>query len=227
MQHREIKTFLSLLFFVVLAAAVLTAQTNGAMLYAKGNVTLNGQSVANSTSIFVGDRLEIADSSVGSINRTGSSVVLSPNSAIQYQQSGVALLKGAARVSTSQGMSAQAGQFTITPKSGAAKFDLVTLDDSSVLVASREGALSVSDGSRTITLQPGTNQVLATGTSAIEAGREYQALTLALTNHAASDPFYTVGQSDNPNLNFCPSVHFCDRPNASKYKPCKCPVLRK
>src|SRR5208282_1546406 len=107
------KTFLSLLFFLVLAATMLTAQTNGAMLYTKGNVTLNGQSVPSSTSIFVGDRLEVADASVGSINRNGSSVVLSSNSSMQYQQSGVALLKGSARISASQGMSTQAGQFTI------------------------------------------------------------------------------------------------------------------
>lgn len=225
MQHREIKIILSLLFFLVLAGAMLTAQTNGAMLYAKGDVTLNGQSVPNSTSIFVGDRLDIADASVGSINRNGSSVVLSPNSAIQYQQSGVALLKGTARVSTSQGLSAQVGQYTITPSSGTAKFDVVTLGENSVLVASREGTLSVNDGSSTITLQPGTNQVLATGTTPMQAGTQYKASTLALTSQAASDPFYTVGQDLNsPNIPPCASVRFCVHAHVSQMRPCRCPV---
>jgi|SRR5271165_1514508 len=225
MQHREIKTFLSLLFFVVLTAAMLGAQTNGAMVYAKGNVTLNGQSVGNSTSIFVGDRLEIADSSVGSINRTGSSVVLSPNSLIQYQKSGVEVLKGTARVSTSQGMSAQAGQFTITPKSGAAKFDVVTLDNNSVLIASREGVLNVSDGgSRTITLQPGTNQVLATGDASIEAGSRSQAAKLSLASQAASDPFYqSFSTADDSTVPVCTNQALCrKRPNVSGIRPCRC-----
>lgn len=225
MQHREMKTFLSLLFFLVLAAATLAAQTNGAMLYAKGNVTLNGQSVPGSTSIFVGDRLDIADASVGSINRNGSSVVLSPNSAIQYQQSGVQLLKGTARVSTSQGMSARAGQITITPESGAAKFDLVTLDNNSVLVASREGVLNVTDGSRTITLQPGTNRVLTTGDASIEAGSRSQAAKLSLASQAASDPFYqSFSSADVPNVPICTNVSFCfRRPNVSGIRPCRCP----
>ena len=225
MQHRESKTVLSLVFFLVLATAMLTAQTNGAMLYAKGNVTLNGQSVPTSTSIFVGDRLDIADASVGSINRNGSSVVLSPNSAIQYQQSGVALLKGTARVSTSQGMSAQAGQFTITPTSGTAKFDVVTLGNNSVLVASREGTLTVNDGNSTITLPQGSNRVLATGTTPMEAGPQSHVPSRALTSQAASDPFYTVGQSyDDPNIPPCASVKFCIREHVSQMRPCKCPV---
>jgi hypothetical protein len=224
MQRREIRTS-SLLFLVVLAASALVAQTDGAMLYAKGNVALNGQSVANSTSIFAGDRLDIADSSVGSINRGGSSVVLSPNSSIQYQQSGVELLKGTARISTSQGMVAYSGSVTVTPKSGAAKFDVVKLDNNSVLVASREGALSVSDGSHTYLLQTGGNQVLATGSNPMDAGSHIQASKLSLSSQAATDPFYTVGQSyDGTNIPPCVSVRYCIKPHASQMKPCRCPI---
>jgi hypothetical protein len=220
MQHRGIKTFLSLLFFV-LTVAMLMAQTNGAMLYTKGNVTLNGQSVPSSTSIFVGDRLEVADASVGSINRNGSSVVLSPNSSMQYQQSGVALLKGTARISASQGMSTQAGQFTITPQSGAAKFEVVTLSSNSVLVTSREGALSVNSGSSAFTLQPGDQRVFGTGTDPMDAGTRKS----AMTNQAVSAPFYTVGQNHgDQGLPPCASYMFCNRPHSSQFTPCMCPA---
>lgn len=226
MQHRKVKTLLSLMLFLVLAGATLAAQTNGAMVYAKGNVTLNGQRVPSSTSIFVGDRLEIADASVGSINRNGSSVVLSPNSAVQYQQSGVTLLKGTARISTSQGMSTQAGQFTITPQSGAAKFEVVTLSNNSVLVTSRDGALSVNDGHSNITVPPGTNRVLTTGPNPMEAaGPEAIASNPNVMNRAASDPFHTVGRPyDDGSLPYCPSANFCGRSHSSTYEPCKCPM---
>ncbi len=156
---RGIRIF-SLFSVVLFSLTVLNAQNDGAMLYAHGNVTLNGQAVESSTSIFTGDRLDTADSSVVTINRSGSSIVVNPNSSIQYGQSSIEIMRGTARLSTLAGMSAQAGQLTITPKAGTAKFDVVR-SDNGTSVTSREGALSLRDGSRTMTLEPGTTTLFS------------------------------------------------------------------
>ena len=128
---RSIRVF-SLFSIVLFSLAVLHAQNNGAMAYAHGDVTLNGQAVSSSTTISTGDRLDTADSSVVTINRTGSSIVVNPNSSIQYGQSSIEIMRGTARLSTLAGMSAQAGQLTITPKDGMAKFDIVRSDDGTI-----------------------------------------------------------------------------------------------
>ncbi len=103
---RGIRVF-SLFSIVFFSLTVLNAQNNGAMLYAHGNVTLNGQAVGSSTTIFTGDRLDTADSSVVTINRTGSSIIVNPNSSIQYGQSSIDIMRGTARLST---LSVQYGQ---------------------------------------------------------------------------------------------------------------------
>jgi len=74
MQHREIKTFLSLPFFGRTSGCAAT-QAHGAMLYANDDVALNGQGVGNLTSIFAGDLLDMVTHRAKSINRTGSAVL--------------------------------------------------------------------------------------------------------------------------------------------------------
>ena len=112
------------LLMVVLGAGVLSAQTGGAMLYSNGDVKVNGQAAGYSTSIFSGDKVDVTAASAGSINRNGSSVVVSPNSSIQYDPASIELLHGSARVSTSKGMSAKVGDVVVTPKDATAKFDV-------------------------------------------------------------------------------------------------------
>ena len=109
---------------IAFGTSILSAQTGGAMLYANGNVKVNGQAAGDSTSIFSGDKVDVAESSSVSINRSGSSVVVSPNSSIQYEQASVEVIHGSARVSTSKGMSANAGQILVSPKDAVAKFDV-------------------------------------------------------------------------------------------------------
>src|ERR1039458_6109063 len=122
-------TVICSLLVVFVGLSMLSAQTGGAMLYANGNVKVNGQVTGDSTtSVFPGDRVDVTESSAGSINRSGSSVVVSPNSSIQYDPSSVEVLQGSARVSTNKGMSASAGQILVSPKDSAAKFDVIRAD---------------------------------------------------------------------------------------------------
>lgn len=205
-------SFVLLLTLVVFPVAVLTAQTN-AMVYASGDVKLNGASVSGASTIFTGDRLVTSDSSIVSVNRSGSTVVVSPNSAIQYKASSVEVVEGTARVSTANGMSAQAGSVTITPQAQSAKFD-VARTDKGLIVTSREGAVTVHDGGHTAVLPSGSSTTLPMAASKAAAFSSNGSLV-------ASGPFYNLVQSDD-DIPICTNASLCFRASVSKIRPCRC-----
>jgi hypothetical protein len=139
---------------LVCPSAILMAERPSGMLQATGTVLLNGAPTPASMSVFAGDRIDTADAAVVSIRRNGLSLVLDPNSSIRYQDDGFAILKGMARVRTSRGMTAHAGPVTVIPKGDTAFFD-VSSDGRTALVTSHEGALTLTDGVETATLESG------------------------------------------------------------------------
>jgi hypothetical protein len=144
----------AVLLLVVCPSAILMADRPSAMLQATGTVLVNGSPTPHSMSVFTGDRIDTADASVGSISRSGSSLVVDPNSSIRYQDDGFAILKGVARVRTSTGMTAHAGPVTVSPKGNTAFFD-VSSDGKTALITSREGVLTLTNGVETARLDPG------------------------------------------------------------------------
>ncbi len=214
---RGLRAILCVFSVVLLYVAALSGQNSAAMLYAHGNVTLNGQAPGQSTSIFAGDRLETADSSVATINRSGSSVVVNPNSSIQYSQSAIQIMHGTARVSTLAGMSAEAGRLTITPSDGKAKFDVVQSSQGTI-VTPREGALTVHDGNSTISLQPGQSRTFTP--NALASQSAVQGDGSAILPHEQVQTFETAVQ---PGLPICPSLKYCiGHDNVSQINPCLC-----
>ena len=211
----------ALLLFVASFAAMLTAQTSSAMLYATGNVTLNGASVQKASSIFSGDRLVTSSSSMVSVNRSGSSVVLKPNSAIQYKKSAIELVDGTAHVRTVNGMYAEVGNITIAPKDGSAEFDVARVNNQ-VVVTSLQGNVAVNDGGHTTMLQPGNHTTVAlasaAGTGSAHSG---DGPFIHQSTIIASGPFYSLVANPD-DLPWCPSVGAC-RPGMSTHITCKCP----
>ena len=223
-------TVICSLLVVFVGLSMLSAQTGGAMLYANGNVKVNGQVTGDSTtSVFPGDRVDVTESSAGSINRSGSSVVVSPNSSIQYDPSSVEVLQGSARVSTNKGMSASAGQILVSPKDAVAKFDVVRTCDK-VVIVSREGALTVKDGSRTTVVQSGASTELALGPAkgqGLSGDQGSKAVPATfISDRLVEHPFYGVvkGVDDTPaDLPICKDVLTCIRGSVSQIRPCCCP----
>ncbi len=211
-------------------ASVSSTAVGGAMLYANGNVKINGQPAAVSTGIFAGDKVEVGDSSAVSINRAGSSIVLSPNSSVKYEPANLDVLKGTVRVSTSQGMTVHAGNVSVSPqdKSTTAKFD-VTASAGSVSIASQEGALSVNDGGRNVSLSSGSKTTL--GVAHASAETSTVAAANFLEGQLAQHPFYGVDNAGAdgiiPVLPVCADARECIRPNASQIAPCCCPPIVK
>lgn len=217
---------------VFLGAGMLAAQTGGAMLYSNGNVTVNGQPAGVSTAVFSGDKVAVPAGSAGSINLAGSSVVVTPNSSVQYAATSIDLIEGGARVSTNKGMTASVGQVVVSPADAAAKFDVVKTGDK-VMVISREGSLNVQDGSHTTTVPAGGSAELSLAASGNQPAVQNSASAAPASDFLASNrlsqhPFYGVlkGVENNPpSLPICANITSCLRPSVSLTRPCCCPPV--
>lgn len=209
MFQQSLRKLVAVLLVTVCPSALLMAELPSAMLYATGAVTLNGAPAAKSMSVFSGDRIDTAAESAVSINRSGSSLVVDPNSSVQYQSDGFTVLKGTARARTSKGMSAHAGGLSVIPKDNAALFD-VSSDGKTVLVTSREGTLLLTDGIQTAMLKPGYSAKVIldpdndspkpTATSRGGAQDPYSATTGSGNQDQSPKPASTAsGQEQGPN----------------------------
>jgi hypothetical protein len=217
--HNSRKLQVALLLLIACSAASVTAQTSGAMLYVTGQATLNGVQVNSASSIFAGDRVVTSNSSIVSVNRPGFSVVVNPNSTIQYGKSSIEVIQGSARITAASGMSAQAGQVVVASKDQSASFDVTRAADQ-VTVVSRQGVLLVDDGGRTVTVPAGSNATLhvaAASTESVSASAKPQAASGLL----AGGPFYSIYNAPS-DLPICSDFDLCIRPRVSQIRPCRC-----
>lgn len=140
---------------VLFPAALLAADTPGAMVYSHGTALVNGNSVARSSALFLGDLVQTRPDSVANISATGSSVIVLNDSLVQYEGSRVKLEHGGMTISTSKLMSVRAGLVTVVPASAAlTEFDLRDVDGT-VHITARRGDLTISDNSGVATLAQG------------------------------------------------------------------------
>ena len=145
---------LSIVMMMLTPAAMLMAETSNTMLYASGDVTLNGTEVARSASVTTGDRIETAGATATAINQDGTKVTVNPYSAIRYESAGVNVVRGTAAVSTTDGMSAKAAQITVAPKDKTATYEIARMDNN-IVITSKTGALMVTEAGKTTELEAG------------------------------------------------------------------------
>ena len=146
----------SFMMLVIFPASLFGADTSpGAMLYARGETTLNGNSVPRSSALFSGDLIQTRTDSVANIDATGSTVLILNESLVQYQGKDVTLEHGGVRISTSKLMATRTGGVTVSPAAGVwTEFEVRDVDGT-VRIAARKGDLTISDAAGTTTLAQG------------------------------------------------------------------------
>ncbi len=147
---------LSIAMMLLTPAAMLMAETGNTMLYASGNVSLNGKEVTRSASVATGDKIETAGYAATTVSQDGSKVTVNPYSAIEVETAGVNVVKGTAAISTNDGMPAQAAQITVTPKDKTATYEIARLNDN-VVITSHSGALMITEAGATTELNAGAS----------------------------------------------------------------------
>jgi len=145
---------LSIAMMLLTPAAMLMAETGNTVLYASGNVMVNGREVDRSASVAAGDKIETAGATATAVSVDGSKVTVNPYSTVRYENDGVKVSRGTAIISTTGGMTAQAAQITVTPKDKAANYEIARLDNN-VVITSHTGALMISEAGKTTELDAG------------------------------------------------------------------------
>jgi hypothetical protein len=147
---------LSIAMMVLTPAAMLMAETGNTMLYASGNVTLNGTEVARSASVTPGDRIDTAGATATTLSQDGSKVTVTPYSSVRYGSDAVRVDRGTAAITTTDGMTATAAQITVTPKDKAATYEIARLNNQ-IVITSQTGALMVTEAGKTTELEAGAS----------------------------------------------------------------------
>jgi len=145
----------SCVLLLVVPGSLFAADQPDAMLYSHGTALLNGNSIPRSSAIFSGDLVQTNADSVANINATGSTVLVLNDSLVQYEGSSVKLEHGGVTISTSKLLATRAGAVIVSPAAGVwTEFEVRDVDGR-VQIASRKGALTISDNTGTTTLAQG------------------------------------------------------------------------
>lgn len=150
------------LMMVVLPAAMLLADVKGAIVQPHGKVVVNGSALTKAGGIFAGDKIQTGADSAATITVEGSNVLLPASASVELGDNLLNVGCGGASISTTKGMSVQAGSVTVSPASEqATKFEVMQ-SAKWLQVVVREGKIFVHNGdqSEPLALTPGNSFTL-------------------------------------------------------------------
>lgn len=144
-----------LTMLLVLPFSLFAADTNAAMVYARGTAWVNGAAIPRSSALFPGDLVQTKSDSIANINLLGSSVTVLSDSLIKFEGTSLEVEHGAITIATSKSLATHVGDVKITPSSGEWTEFQVADVDGTVKIMARKGDLTIADESGTSTLPAG------------------------------------------------------------------------
>jgi len=155
MEKSVVRNLLCWMLIAIFPASLMAADSNAAMLYAKGTAWINGATVPRSSALFPGDMVQTKPDSVVNINALGSNVTVLADSLVKFEGNAVSVEHGSVSVATSKGLLTRAGEVTIAPsKSSWTEFE-VTDVNGTVQIMARKGDVTISDATGSNTLPQG------------------------------------------------------------------------
>jgi hypothetical protein len=141
------RNFLSWMVIVLFPLQLFAAETGAAVVHSVGGVWVNGAEVVDSTTIFPGDLLQTKPGFVANLDSQGSSVLIQPESVVEFHGNFLTLVHGAVSVGTSTSMSVHVKCMKIEPvTSNRTQYD-VTDTSGSVQVAAHKSDVNIKQGS--------------------------------------------------------------------------------
>jgi hypothetical protein len=135
----------SIALLVVFPVVTLNAAPPAAVMYASGNVLVNGVGAPSSTAIFEGDRLRTGTNSAVDIVLDGALLTLAPESSLRLQGGSVSLETGSISVATTKRLGAQAGAISVFPVADTKTSYRVARLNNAVFVSTTAGTVKVID----------------------------------------------------------------------------------
>ncbi|MEO5936867.1 MAG: hypothetical protein ABIP81_06610 [Terriglobales bacterium] len=94
--------------------SMMQAEIQGAMLYTRGMVTINGNSARVSAPIKFGDALQTSADGTAQIVAEGTFIQVQPASSVLYNRSSVTLQNGTATIASAKGLTGQVNGLTVS-----------------------------------------------------------------------------------------------------------------
>lgn len=145
----------ALMIFITMPAPLFAAETNAAMVYARGTTWVNGTEIPKSSVLFAGDMVQTKADSAANITLAGATVTVLPNSLVRFEGGALQLQHGGITVLTSSKLPIRTGDMVVTPTSADWTEFWIGETDDDVTVMARKGDVTVSDSSGTTTLAAG------------------------------------------------------------------------
>jgi len=136
-------------------------QENGsAVLYSTGSVQVNHTPVADVSLVFPGEIVQTDADGTARITLAGSTILLSPNTALTLQKGKPEMAFGVAQIATTSGLSLVIREITVSAaKPPSAKYDVSSKGDE-IRITAHDEALKVTEGNCSQTVQPGTTLII-------------------------------------------------------------------
>jgi ribosome-associated protein YbcJ (S4-like RNA binding protein) len=154
-----------------------------AMLFASGNVRINGVGSRETTALFAGDSVQTDEDAVANITAGGSSVLVMPGTFVKFLKNLVELDRGGVAIATTDAMSTRADDLVITPVSRRlSKFEVAESEEFMV-IAARQGDVLLVDGMEVMRVPEGqqrTRRRKKAGVATASGGHVISSKTLAI-----------------------------------------------
>jgi hypothetical protein len=134
------------IMIVLLPLQLLAAETGSAVVHSTGGVWVNGSEVVDSSTIFPGDLLQTKPGFVANLDSEGSSVLIQPESVVEFHGNFVTLVHGTVSVGTSTSMGVHVNCLQVEPVSGNRTQYDVTDTNGAVLVAAHKSDVTIKQG---------------------------------------------------------------------------------
>lgn len=143
------------LMILTVPKTVFGQDVQGAMLYGKGAVWVNGKQLPGPSAVLAGDSIETEADSAGNISVPGSSITVQQGSLVKFELSSITLERGTIGVVTTKSMRVQAEKLSATPTSADQTDFEVSDTEGRVRVAVHKGEVEVNCGKEVIKVPAG------------------------------------------------------------------------
>jgi len=146
MSVSALRKYLCWLMVALCPLSLTAADTGSAVLHSTGGVWVNGSEVVDSSTIFPGDLLQTKPGFVANLDSEGSSVLIQPESVVEFHGNFLTLVHGTVSVGTSTSMGVHVNCLKIEPVTSARTQYDVTDTNGAVLVAARKNDVDIKQG---------------------------------------------------------------------------------
>jgi ferric-dicitrate binding protein FerR (iron transport regulator) len=139
---------------VVLCGGASFAAGPGGILYASGQVSVNGERAQHATSVFAGDKVQTAPGSSATVSLIGTQVAIPSETSVLMKDGMVELGCGSTSVRTQNGMGVHAGAADVVPTDKIARYAVVQTPEK-LEVTSESGSVTVRTAEKSVIVNAG------------------------------------------------------------------------